>query len=388
MKSIWRCHQIKKRYFRSSKGSAGLPMTLGLLFSTVMVGSIAVDTGVYFAEQKNMQNAADAAALAGSMELFRSTSTDPDDKQDDAMDAAVDVAEENGYVLDTSDIHFGYSDPNGSYDAGGFGTGNPNYSSTGGFNSVQVILRRGDGDSNAPITTFLSQTFGRDGMPSTSHATGIYGGAIDSASGLRPVYLCQGVYDKAVELYGDPTSVDIILYDSANGNNGGGNGNNNNGGESDSNVTIGNQELPADETCGDMPPGSFGFSDFSNSNGSPGVPTVRDWWENGYDDPVYVGNSYEPQPGNQLHAYNSEIDTLIDNGTVLMIPLYDSTSGNGSNALFHLSGIVPFVITDSQTTGNPKTLTGRFTKTVCRSGCQTASAPNEGYGVTKLRLIH
>jgi Flp pilus assembly protein TadG len=510
--------------YRASRGAISLAMTSGLLITTLMVGSVAIDTGVYFSEQKNMQNAADAAALAGTMQLFRSDSTTPSGKQDDAMDAAIEVATDNGYTLDRGNINFGYSDPTGSYNANTFNTANNNYTSTGGYNAVRVILRRGDGESNAPISTFLSQTFGHDGMASAANATAIYGGAIQSASGLRPVYLCQGVYDKAKELYGDPTLADITLYDSSNGNNG--HGNPHNAGYTDSvtydantstggnitfsnatinntasplgddsvdatdtiqvdlkkagastisgvitlegtpnaftvtnggsttvggftislttsqagkryvytiasttntlamnsikftygstatitgpssnyctsrtwnetisasnggNVAIGNQQLTAGESCGDMPPGSFGFADFSNNNGSPGVPTVRGWWQDGYSGQVSVGNSYQARTGNELHAYDSEIDELVDNGTVFMIPLYDSASGNGSNATFHISGIVPFVITDNTNTGNPKSLSGHFDKLVCHTECQTATAPTEGYGVTKLRLVH
>lgn len=509
-------------------GNGSIIMTAGLTLVTLMGGSVAVDFGLYFAEHQRMQTAADASALAGTVALFRSDADTPEEKWDDARAAAIAMAQENGYNLDQNDISFGYSDPTGSYDAATFNDLNPEFDLTGGSNSVRVNVRRGDGQANGALSTLLAKMIHIDSMSVDASSTAIYGGAIEEYTGLRPVYLCQGIYNKAKELYGDPTQPEITLYDSTNGSNGNGNGNqkaagdqetlwyyatenpgqyiefwnatldhevsplgangekatdslrvdmssNNNpstvtttvtvgaqtqtvsvsegqtvnvmgfdvtltniqgkkyffdissvsntdtlskikfdfgnnkqvGGPHDSywtkrtwnsdtntdsgvatTVSIGASSLTTEEACGSMPPGSFGFAELSNANGAVGVPTVRSWWENGFDGPVKVGEEYEPEPGNQLNAYKSEIDQLIADETVITVPLYSQSTGQGANAKFLISGIAPFVITELQSTGNPKTIKGHFAKMVCNSNCKTGDSVDPGAGATKIRLVH
>ncbi len=98
--------------------------------------------------------------------------------------------------------------------------------------------------------------------------------------------------------------------------------------------------------------GNWGIEDLSNTNGSPGDSTVGGWFANGYPGQVSVGSDYQPQTGTPLSTFDSSLQSLQNNHTVITIPLYDSTSGNGTNETFHISEIAAFVITGYQTNGN------------------------------------
>ncbi len=59
-----------------------LIQTLGLLLIVLIAGGFAVDADFYFAVHQGMQNASNAAALAGASELFDYVSTNNNDSND------------------------------------------------------------------------------------------------------------------------------------------------------------------------------------------------------------------------------------------------------------------------------------------------------------------
>lgn len=147
---------IAMRFTRHLGGTSVLFSTAITVLS-LMIGSVAVDGALYFAELKKMQTAADAAAHAGAIAMFEKSAMTPTQHQDNGKAAAIAYAQTNGYHLGTNDVQLGYTDPNGSYNAQSFTTPSASgYSETGGYNAVRVFVRRGSGLANGALTTLFA----------------------------------------------------------------------------------------------------------------------------------------------------------------------------------------------------------------------------------------
>ncbi len=443
---------------RTGQRGQALIHSLGLAIATLSIGAFVVDGSMYYTVHQGMQNAADSAALAAANELFRNSASSLSSKESAAIASAQTLAQGNmKFNLASTDVDFGYVNPSsGNYDTSTFSNSSSDaaYSNTGGYNAVRVTVKAGNNDANNEIPSVFGGIFGVNGFSSQAQAVAVYSGGVNSMSGLRPIYLCQGAWDKAQNDFGDATTPQITFYGST--------------------VEVGGEEMDASSSCGNMGPGNWGLANFESVNGScstgnagednnngdnhngddnndnhlsqfffpmayanngggcggggnngggdnggdggnngggdngggcgggdngggddsgggggcgaPGASTVRDWFQNGYSGNVEVGNDYGVQPGNSLNAYASQLSDLKNNQTVIQIPLYDSTSGNGSNATFHVTQIASFVITDFQSTGSNKYITGHFVKSVCTSGCSTSSST--AGGITSIRLVH
>lgn len=354
------------------KGQAMI-QTLGLMIATVMIGALAIDTGFYYANTQSMRCAADAAALSSAAELFKNGATGLQSRLDAARASGQAIANQNANMaVNVSDMEFGFVDPlTGHYDAQSFTTPTTNsvFSITGGYNAIRVRVQAADGQANTPIPALFSTILGNQNYDAAVDAVAIYGGGVSGASGLRPVYLCQTAWDYAKQTYGDPTLPQITFYGNT--------------------LQVGNTSLSQAQTCGAMGPGNWGLADFDRNSGAPGNSTVSDWWDNGYSGTVNVGEDYEVQPGNPIQTYTSTFNTLKNEGTVIQVPLYSSTTGNGSNARFHVSQIASFVITDYKTTGPQaqRYIRGYFRRSLCTSDCTMGSTLLSG-DVTRIRLVH
>jgi hypothetical protein len=364
--------QMKINRYGRSSGEA-LIQTLGLVMVTVLTGALAIDSGFYYAVHRGEQNAADAAALAAVSELFKSSSaTSMESRLSAARASAKAFSQPNmSNKLNDADIEFGFVNPaTGAYNTSSFSTPSTDtaYQQTGGYNAVRVSVKAAGGEANSPVPALLSTYVGLDNFASGAQAVALYGGGVTSMGGLRPVYMCQAAWDQAKALYGDPTVPEVTFYGTT--------------------LKVGTQTINAASSCGNLGPGNWGLADLENGNGAPGASTVRQWFANGYSGQVVVNNWYESMPGNQLNAYNSELTTLQNNQTVITLPLYSQTQGNGSNATYKVSQMAGFVITGFQSTGNNKYIKGHFKKNLCARSTCTSGSSSVGGGPTSLRMVH
>lgn len=341
----------------------------------VMFSSLAIDFGYYFAAQNKLQTAADAAALAAADELYRSSSVDPMDRQDDAASVAQEYVSDNAptLALDTQDAAFGYVDPaTKRYIADQFltATTNPNYAITGGYNAARVTVRQTEGSTNGPLDTIMGKVLGVNSMSTGAYSVAFLdlGVASITDGGLRPIYGCQAQLDQAmqdgipennvIQVYGDHMSID------------------------------GNSNIAG---CPAPGSGNWGFADLRNCNpDAPGAHDTATWFNEGYDGTVSADQCYSTQSGNFITNSNVEdaLDTLIANHTIIIVPLYNAYSGHGSNTKVTVSGFTGFVITGytAQGPSSKRHITGYFTKTLCRSECTTSTNGGGGGLVAKLRL--
>jgi Flp pilus assembly protein TadG len=148
-------------------------IVLVALVALIAMSSLAIDVGVLWAARTQLQNAADAAALAGAMNLIDKAG--PTVTADAATTAAVQVCGQNGAVgnaslaLPTSDVVIG----NWDIDASTF---DPNVSLTdpAAVTAVNVDTRL-DSVANGPVPAFFSRVLGRQTFDVAAMATAYLG---------------------------------------------------------------------------------------------------------------------------------------------------------------------------------------------------------------------
>jgi len=131
-------------------------------------------------------------------------------------------------------------------------------------------------------------------------------------------------------------------------------------------ITYG-KSAPSD--CGANVPGNWGVQDFdggANSNND-----TKDWIQNGYPGTVTAPGVIPGDTGAFSNSLSSSLDTLVSTGTVFQLPVFDSATGNGSNARFHIIGFVSVVLLDYKATGsdNNRFLKLQFVSHVAQGTC-------------------
>jgi Flp pilus assembly protein TadG len=111
-------------------------------------------------------------------------------------------------------------------------------------------------------------------------------------------------------------------------------------------------------------PGAF---DLISLNGDPtgtvGASTLADWIANGYGDYLGLGDYFSDSGGKWN---NSTIQDALTArfGTELLFPVYDTLSGSGSNATYHIIAWAAFHLESVTASGTSGSITGYFTEVV------------------------
>ncbi len=158
---------------REERGVAMVTVLVALV-ALIAAGALAIDVGLVWAARTQLQNATDAAALAGGANLIDKTG--PTVTLTEA-DAAVlgqgmlnpSVAAPGGVVIDSTDVTYGHWDlDTRTFDA------SVDLSDPEQVNAVDVVTRS-DGVANSPIPAFMSRVLGRDSFNVTARATAYLG---------------------------------------------------------------------------------------------------------------------------------------------------------------------------------------------------------------------
>ena len=105
----------------------------------------------------------------------------------------------------------------------------------------------------------------------------------------------------------------------------------------------------APDDCGANVPGNWGVLDFDG--GANSSNDTKNWIEFGYPGLVTAPGTSPGDPGAFSNSLGSALNTLKTSGEVFQLPIYDSASGNGSNAVFHLVGFVSVRLLDYDANG-------------------------------------
>jgi Flp pilus assembly protein TadG len=361
------------------QSGSGFIQLCSLVVLGLMLSAISVDFGINYAVQSNMQTAADSAALAGVGRLFGSEDNSAAERQADAIEAAVEIGNQNLNPeltsVEDSDIVLGYVDPETrEYDRNTFTTpsSDSDMSFTGGYNAVRVSVHADESNGNQ-VPSIFSRLFGINQTRTSAHAVAMFDSEIsEMTAGLRPIYGCMAQFQQTMA-DGDPTNDVVRVYN-------------------DYFVVNG---TPVTTGCPPQGSGNWGFADLRDgAPGAPGNSTLADWWLNGFSgNPVVAGQYYSTQPGNSISSNNvrNALDTLIANQTVISIPLISTDySGGGSNTQVMVEGFTGMVITDYVSNGSASSryIEGYFTRAICTNNCRGGGDGTGGTGMVRLRLVH
>jgi hypothetical protein len=136
-------------------------------------------------------------------------------------------------------------------------------------------------------------------------------------------------------------------------------------------------------------PGAFDLLnlDQSQTNGTVGASTLATWIHDGYSKYLPLGG-YFSDPGAKFNGnpFQGALNARI--GTDLLFPVYDTLTGQGSNATYHVIAWVGFHLLGGDISGNSGTLTGYFTKVIWQ-GILPAGGPTNtpDLGVHSIALV-
>jgi Flp pilus assembly protein TadG len=135
-------------------------------------------------------------------------------------------------------------------------------------------------------------------------------------------------------------------------------------------------------------PGSFGLVNLDpSSNGTTGASTLADWIVNGFDKYLDIGG-YASDPGVKFNSNGIQDAMTSRIGTEMLFPVYDTLSGQGANAQYHIIGWVGFFVAGVDKNGNNGNVSGYFTRVIW-TGIQASSAGGGGpnLGARAVQLV-
>lgn len=135
-------------------------------------------------------------------------------------------------------------------------------------------------------------------------------------------------------------------------------------------------------------PGAFGLVNLDpQSGGTSGASTLAKWIENGFDKYLDIGG-YASDPGVKFNSDGIQDAMKTRIGTEMLFPVYDTLTGTGANAQYHIIGWVGFFITGVDKQGNNGNVSGYFTRVIW-TGIQASSAGGGGpnFGARAVQLV-
>lgn len=323
----------------------GVVIAFVVLTLAALIGmtALTIDVGVMVNTRADLQNAADAAAMAGVSAMSTDAMVMVKQGRGGSVGevlrlAKVRAAETSalnrsfgakGTILEARDIQVGWLDiTSGTSD---IVTGGPPAE----WNAVKVTVRRSKSGQNGPVTFFFAGIFGQHSIDITATATAVLE---DRAAVITPNgdWLWPFTIDKTIHDAQMLNGNDVFAYDPS--------------AESVSNGPDGMREIhmfPGGET-----PGNFGLLNIGADSASDaeleaqivnGV-TADDWEsETGQTELVFTDDAGGPvtydvpgNPGLKAALFNSIEDRI---GSVVAYLLHDEVTGSGANTVYRIVGV-------------------------------------------------
>jgi len=336
-------------------------VALLMVFLLAMV-AFAVDLGYIAVVQKEMQNAADAAALAGTSQILDRGLLKGSPNQSAATSNARDAAQQYSLANKGGGVSLALS-RNDSNDAGGdivcgYIADPSNLSATldtsaTKYNSVRVRVRR-NAQKNGSLSLFFGPVLGRNSQDLLATSTATYEGGIKgfklrgtgaTNSKLLPFAISQDTWNDAISGDGPDNwsyNPQIGAYTPG---------------------SDGIKEINLFPTKGTSP-GNFGTVDIGDTNNSNADTTRQILYGPNQDDFDKMGGQVALGPDGTLimqgdtgvsAGFKDELESI--RGQKRVIPIYSSVTGQGNNTYFTIVGFAGITILDVQLTTGEKFLT-------------------------------
>lgn len=351
---------------RISKTRRGSIVVLAAFLLVVVVGMVAfaVDLGCITNTRSELQNVADAAALAGASQLMdrntlRGSSTS-------ASRIAAIAAEAQSYAqMNMAGGVYITLAPNSTNSMGGdvvvgylanpSDPANTMTTTAAQYNAVAVTARR-TSQQNGSLPLFFAPVFGRKSSDLTATATAVYQGQVNGfkITGNNPNVQYSKLLPFAMNVstwtpVANGTGTDTFAYASGT-----------------KTVTAGSDGIKEAKLYGGKTtaPGNFGTVNIGNPNNSTADITRQILYGPNKSDFDYLGGSFQldssgttvvsGDPGLSV-GFRLALESIV--GQPRIIPLYSSLTGNGANAKYTIVGFAGVVITSVRLTGPNKSVT-------------------------------
>jgi hypothetical protein len=131
-------------------------------------------------------------------------------------------------------------------------------------------------------------------------------------------------------------------------------------------------------------PGNF---DLISLNGAKTPGDLADLIEHGYSDLMRLGD-YEGTPGAKFNS--SQVQNAMQDrvGDTFVLPVYDSVSGNGLHATYHVVGWVSFTMTGFDLRGSSGELYGSLHRLIQGNGHRAPHTEQPPYSAISVSLTH
>jgi Flp pilus assembly protein TadG len=280
---------------RRHRGEEGVTALLVALLAVVLVGVLAFvsDLGLAYANQRQVQNGADAAALAVARTM---AATAGGSDSCPVVRTAFDTPASRSLAAATFAKN---ASPSAGLAPGAQGF-EVSCDSVGANPEALVVRVRGLQSS----PTFFGKIFGSEQVPVDRSARAVVA-PLSSAIGLRPFAICK-TFSETVQTAAVATFVVPVTQ--------------------------------ANAGCG-AAPGNWAMLDFNGGSNPTGE--MQDWIANGFNEPVAVSPPLlvNGDPGFDVNAATAEMDVMFQLPNVVL-PVYESVTGTGNSATFSVVGFL------------------------------------------------
>lgn len=191
-----------RRFSKSQKGAVSVLVALALPV-LVGAGALAVDLAYLHVVRNELQNDADAAALAGARKLYTNGASALNwSGAANTANNAIALNRAAGHALSDGQVHTGY------WDTTQAATGLQGLPMTPGTNdvpAVQVSLGKSEGQNQGPVRTFLASIWGVFAKPvRVTAVAGVSSPGTIEPGGLFPFAISKCMYDKFWNMNAQP----------------------------------------------------------------------------------------------------------------------------------------------------------------------------------------
>jgi hypothetical protein len=136
-------------------------------------------------------------------------------------------------------------------------------------------------------------------------------------------------------------------------------------------------------------PGAFALVNLDNSiNGTVGASTLGQWIQQGFNAYLPLGD-YLSDPGAKWNDGPIQDALQARFGSDLLFPVYDTLTGQGSNAAYHVIGWVGFHLeSDVNGGGSSGSITGYFTQVIWDGIQSSTGTTSPDFGVHSIELVN
>ncbi|GAB6060457.1 pilus assembly protein TadG-related protein [Desulfonatronum parangueonense] len=285
-------------------------ITAAVLVIFIGIAALAIDIGRQTSAKNELQNAVDASALAGVIELAKNGNTNVTIK---AVEAAQQNFVDKNAPTPTS-VKLGrwseWTDPKFTENS------TP-------YNSVMVTV------ANYNIGSFFAPILG-----TTQSVSAIATAVVGPASGMERLLPIGIQEDNYYESINDPSDPEYRII--------------------------------TQDNFGSIGPGNWGWVDLAEAHDENASTNDRlEWIINGYPKMIFIGDEVTTDTGANLTTpartdVHNKLTEYINNETVLFIPIICNTWSSGQSATITIRGFAPLIITGYGGQGSGFWITGRF----------------------------